>query len=44
MVGALLGAIWFWPVLMTPIAIAVVVGIVVSLLRSTRSSPTHPLN
>lgn len=33
-VGALLGAIWFWTVVMTPIAIAVIVGVVASYLRS----------
>jgi hypothetical protein len=34
-VGAALGAIWFWAVVMTPIAIVVIVGAVVSQLRST---------
>lgn len=32
-VGALLGAIWFWTVVMTPIAIAVIVGVVISYVR-----------
>ncbi|HYI46007.1 MAG TPA: hypothetical protein VE174_11185 [Actinomycetota bacterium] len=33
-VGATLGAIWFWTVVMTPIAIVVIVGVVVSQVRS----------
>ncbi len=33
-IGALLGAIWFWIVVMTPLAIAVIVGVVVSYFRS----------
>jgi len=32
--GAVLAAIWFWTVVMTPIAIVVIVGVVVSQLRS----------
>ena len=38
-VGALLGAIWFWTVVMTPIAIAVIVGVVVSYGRSPSAAP-----
>lgn len=34
-IGAGLGAIWFWTVVMTPIAIVVIVGVVVSQVRST---------
>ncbi len=33
-IGASLGAIWVWTVVMTPIAIAIVVGVVVSQVRS----------
>jgi len=33
-VGAALAAIWFWTVIMTPIAIVVIVGVVVSQVRS----------
>ncbi|MEA2497712.1 MAG: hypothetical protein QOH26_117 [Actinomycetota bacterium] len=36
-VGALLGAIWFWTVVMTPLAIVVIVGVVISLIHT--SSP-----
>lgn len=35
-VGAALGGIWFWTVVMTPIAIVVIVGVVVSQVRSTK--------
>lgn len=38
-VGAMLAAIWIWTVLMTPIAIAVIVGVAVSELRSSRPIP-----
>jgi len=34
-VGAALGALWFWTVVMTPIAIGVIVGVVVTQVRST---------
>ena len=34
-VGALLGAIWVWTVVMTPLAIVVIVGVIVSQVRST---------
>lgn len=34
-VGAALGAIWFWTVVMTPLAIVVIVGLVVSQVRAT---------
>lgn len=33
-VGAVLGAIWVWTVVMTPLAIVVIVGVVVSQVRS----------
>ncbi|MEX2322243.1 MAG: hypothetical protein WEA29_00490 [Acidimicrobiia bacterium] len=33
-VGALLGGIWFWTVVMTPIAIVVIIGVAISYLRS----------
>lgn len=41
-VGALLGAIWFWTVVMTPIAIAVIVGVVVSYVRSPALAADTP--
>lgn len=34
-VGAALGAIWVWTVVMTPLAIVVIVGVIVSQVRST---------
>lgn len=34
-VGALLGAIWVWTVVMTPLATVVIVGVIVSQVRST---------
>lgn len=37
-VGALLAGIWFWIIFMTPLATAVIVGVVVSHVRSTASS------
>lgn len=39
-IGAALGAIWFWNILMTPIAIAVIVGLVVTRVRSTTPAET----
>lgn len=33
--GAALGAIWFWTIIMTPIAIVVIVGVVIGRVRST---------
>lgn len=33
--GAILGAIWFWTVVMTPLAIVVIVGVVISQVHST---------
>lgn len=39
-IGSALGAIWFWNVLMTPIAIAVIVGVVVTQVRSTTPTET----
>ncbi|MGI8621509.1 MAG: hypothetical protein ACR2LD_06915 [Actinomycetota bacterium] len=41
-IGAGLGAIWFWTVVMTPIAIVVIVGVVVSQVRSTAPLPETP--
>ncbi len=41
-VGAVLAAIWFWTVLMTPIAIAVIVGVTVSQVRSSEPTPHLP--
>lgn len=41
-VGAALGAIWFWTVVMTPIAIAVIIGVVVSQVRSTAPAAETP--
>jgi hypothetical protein len=41
-VGAALGAIWFWTVVMTPIAIVVIVGVVVSQVRSTARASETP--
>lgn len=40
-VGALLGAIWFWTVLMTPLAITVLVGLLLTELR-TREPASRP--
>ncbi len=34
-VGAALGAIWVWTVVMTPLALVVIVGVIVSQVRST---------
>lgn len=39
MVGAALGAIWFWTVVMTPIALVVIVGVVASHVRSREMMP-----
>ena len=39
-VGALLGAIWFWTVLMTPLALIVLVGLVLTDLRT--KGPVFP--
>ncbi len=41
-VGAALGAIWFWTVVMTPLAITVIVGVVVSQVRSTAPAAGTP--
>lgn len=41
--GAALAAIWFWTVVMTPLALVVIVGVVVSAARST-ASPTAPVS
>ncbi len=38
-VGAALAAIWFWMIFMTPVAIAVIVGVVVSQVRSGAPTP-----
>lgn len=40
--GAALGAIWFWTVVMTPIAIVVIVGVVVSQVRSKAPAVETP--
>ncbi len=40
-VGALLGAIWFWTVLMTPLALIVLVGLALTDLRTTGRSTTR---
>jgi uncharacterized membrane protein YidH (DUF202 family) len=40
--GAALGAIWFWTVVMTPIAIVVIVGVVVSQIRSMTPGSETP--
>lgn len=41
-VGAVLAAIWVWTVLMTPIAIAVIVGVTVSQVRSAEPTSDTP--
>lgn len=41
-IGALLAAIWFWTVLMTPIAIAVIVGVTVDQVRSAQPTTGTP--
>ncbi len=41
-VGAALGAIWFWTVVMTPIAIVVIVGVVVSQVHSKAPAAETP--
>jgi hypothetical protein len=41
-IGAALAAIWFWIVFMSPIAIVVIVGVVVSQLRSTAPAAESP--
>ena len=41
-IGALLAAIWFWTVLMTPIAIAVIVGVTVDQVRSAQPTAGTP--
>lgn len=41
-VGAALAAIWFWIVFMTPIAVAVIIGVVVSQVRSTSPAAETP--
>lgn len=33
-VGAALGAIWFWTIVMTPLAVLVIIGVVISQVRS----------
>ena len=37
-VGAVLGAIWFWTIVMTPLALVVLVGIVMTEVRSKGSA------
>ena len=41
-VGALLGAIWAWTVVMTPLAVVVIVGVIVSQVRSTAPTVEIP--
>ena len=41
-VGALLGAIWVWTVVMTPLAIVVIVGVIVSQVRSRTPAAETP--
>ena len=40
-VGAALGAIWFWTVVMTPIAVVVIVGVVASQPRLAAPAVEH---
>lgn len=40
--GAALATIWFWTVVMTPIALIVIVGVVVSQVRSTAHTESMP--
>lgn len=40
--GAALAGIWFWTVVMTPIALVVIVGVVLSQLRSTAPAARTP--
>lgn len=40
--GAALAAIWVWTVIMTPIALVVIVGVVLSQVRSTAPAPGTP--
>lgn len=40
--GAMLGALWFWTVIMTPLAIVVIVGVVISQVRPTRPVAKTP--
>lgn len=42
-VGAALAAIWFWTVLMTPIALAVILGVVFSRVRPVAAAGPAPL-
>ena len=42
-VGALLGAIWFWTVVMTPLALIVLVGLMLTEMRTNPPlSPARP--
>ncbi len=38
-VGAALAAIWFWTIVMTPIALVVIVGVVISEVRAATPTP-----
>lgn len=40
--GAALGAIWVWTIVMTPMAIVVIVGVVVSQVRTTTPAVQTP--
>jgi hypothetical protein len=40
-IGAALGSIWLWTVVMTPLAIVVIVGVVVSQVRATAPGGTR---
>lgn len=42
-VGAALAAIWIWTVVMTPIAFVLIVGVVLSQVRSTAPAAGSPL-
>ena len=39
-VGAALGGIWVWTIVMTPMAVVVIVGVVVSQVRSSSDGPS----
>jgi hypothetical protein len=41
-VGAALATIWFWTVVMTPIALVVIVGVVLTQMREPRSAAGRP--
>jgi hypothetical protein len=39
-VGAALGGIWVWTIVMTPMAVVVIIGVVVSQVRSSSDGPS----